>query len=156
MKKTLVVIIVFSVLAAANVTYASKTRVKHAQCGNASVKVAGIVLAELGGHSGYYTYEKVTLTAQTAGKRIVLNFSDEHFDAACIVSKKDNKPYIVFQSHCAGNGIVCDTIWNYGIIDAQTLKVLLMPDATTANTRKATRILGTKPPMLFEYKARFF
>jgi len=124
-------------------------KVATSACGSAAVEVVGIPDRDGG-------YEKVTITAKTPTKETRLEFEGrtlrgEYFHATCLEGKNEHK-YIVFQNYCGGSA--CRDLDNYGIIDSETLKVLLLPDDT--NRTKAAQILGIDPPPLFRDKKKFF
>lgn len=86
------------------------------------------------------TVESV-LTASAGGRATVLRYDgDIDFIGAECRKTMDGKSLIVFQAYCGGSA--CKDIDNYGIIDPQDLRVLLVPNDT--NRALASRILGSK------------
>lgn len=125
-----------------------------AKCGEATIEIKGTTFP-----NSETAFSKIILTAESKNESIRLVFDNtddglwdaEYFHAAC-VKGKDKRPYIVFQNYCGGSG--CRDLDNYGIIDAKSLRALLMPDDN--NRSRASQILGKKVPYLFDYKERFF
>lgn len=131
----------------------SDQRKSTTQCGDAAVEIIGLPYPD---YQIGNALEKVTLRARTANRHIEKVFEGktsrgEYFHAAC-VKGANKKYYIVFQNYCGGSA--CRDLDNYGIIDASSLEVLLMPSDT--NRRKARKILGFDPPLILDDKGRFF
>ncbi|MDP3260050.1 MAG: hypothetical protein Q8M34_05640 [Thermodesulfovibrionales bacterium] len=136
-----------------DLSFASDNIIGKSMCGNALVEIVGIKY-----HENYETHalQSVTITISRHNKKRVIHFNEnnmrgEYFHAACIESKKKH-PYIVFQNYCGGSG--CRDLDNYGIIDAVSLKTLLLPSDN--NRKQASKILGFEAPFLYRDERTFF
>lgn len=132
----------------------SNKKISRTECGIMAVEIAGVPYPDSPGENAF---EKVTLRAKTSTGQIEMVFEGEtsrgeNFHAACIQGS-DGKNFLVFQNYCGGSG--CRDFDNYGIIESENLKVLLMPD--DKNRKEAAAILGLQePPFLYRDKRRFF
>jgi len=124
------------------------------ECGDASIEIKATPSPD-----SEDVYSKIILVAESQTETARLIFDNgsnalrgaEYFFAAC-VKGKDQRSYIIFQNYCVDPG--CHDRDNYGIIDADSLRVLLVPDDN--NHVRASEILGKQPPHLFSYRRKFF
>ena len=81
------------------------------------------------------------LSASIGTRSTVLRFDgDIDFIGAECRKTKEGKTMVVFQAYCGGSA--CKDLDNYGIIDPQDLRVLLVPNDT--NRAQADKIFGSK------------
>lgn len=124
----------------------AEEKIVFKKCGGTKIKIVALTYPD-----SHMAYKKVTLTATSKNKNFQMIFDEskqyrrgEYFQVGC-VEGKDKLKYIVFQNICGGSG--CNSVGNYGIIDSENLKVMLMPD--DLNKDKAVKILGRQPPYSF-------
>jgi hypothetical protein len=108
-------------------------------------------------NAGHPLYNVYRLYAQTGGKRAddrkLLYEADEGgwFNAACVEGRQG--PMLLFQSYCGGSACVEN---KFGIVDARSLKVLLLPgNANVSNEKQAKAVLGREVPSLSDDKVSF-
>ncbi len=80
----------------------------------------------------------VQLTVSLAKSQTILRYHDIDFIGAQCVKDAHGKEKVLYQAHCGGSG--CYDLDNWGIIDAKTLNVELVP--RKHNAQIAKEILG--------------
>lgn len=107
-------------------------------CGNTKIEYTA-------NYNSAYGYEKVNGKIIFDGIKVMSEFSYEwvHFSIICF-SNDDHEKFIVYKAYCGGSG--CDDSSNYGIINAETGRVLLKP--SSGNCTKAKIILKKLPSEL--------
>lgn len=97
------------------------------------------------GASSIYGYENVNIKVFNNKSELLSEMSYEwvHFSITCF-NGKENQQFVVYQAYCGGSG--CDDLSNFGIIKADTGKVLLEPYA--GNRSVAKEILKELPKEL--------
>jgi hypothetical protein len=109
-------------------------------CGSAQVDIG--IVARPGSHWEERIDSVVTVSKD--GLSTVLRYRGIDFiGGECLISGKT--PLVVFQAYCGGSG--CADLANWGVIDANTLRVLTVPTDSNMDVTKA--IIGrTSLPQL--------
>ena len=87
--------------------------------------------------TSFPTIKETILKVEQKDKDIKLRFFDDYFGIECRKNPQ-GKYYIIFQSYCSGGG--CRDLDNFGIINPDSLQVLLVPN--DENRRTAEKIFG--------------
>lgn len=112
--------------------FATLSHASPVPCGPATfdVKYEPVKVSPLG-------YDQVTLTATNGQNKITRQFEFVYFEIACLKNPA-GKAFIVYQAYCGGSA--CRDFDNWGIVEPDTMKVLLEPD--DHNHKKAEKIFG--------------
>lgn len=107
------------------------------ECGGALVEISAVRTGEL-------HVEDIRLAIRVSRgsetREISYEGGIDYIGGHC-VAEAGTMPRILFQAYCGGSG--CKDLDNWGIIDPQSLQVLLAPSDT--NRMDAQRILGAAP-----------
>jgi len=86
---------------------------------------------------------EVILKVDSGARSTVLRYGSVDYVGAVCNTDADNRPRIVYQAICAGSG--CFDLSNWGVIDPDSLRVLLVP--ADDSLEKATVLLGHRPTL---------
>ena len=103
---------------------------KEFDCGGAHVRIDALDYKP----PSAFGHKEVVLTVKKGVRDVRLRFYDVHFPVKCLTNPED-KTFVVFQAYCGGSG--CADGENFGIIDSQTLEVLLVPHDKNSSTAEA-------------------
>lgn len=93
--------------------------------------------------TGEYSVVSV-VTARKGDESTVFRYTDIDYIGGICTESAVGKELILYQAHCGGSG--CKDLDNWGIIDPEDLRALLVP--SDSNRSKATAILGQEPPRI--------
>jgi hypothetical protein len=125
------------------VAVASLAGTAHAQstftCGDATVQIE---VVERDSEVRELRAEPV-LTVTLHGRETILRYwgSIDFIGGVCMRDSRD-RPMVVYQAYCGGTG--CYDRDNWGVVDAQSLRVTLVPD--NSNRGRAMELLGKELP----------
>ncbi|MEE1925336.1 hypothetical protein V0R50_26505 [Pseudomonas sp. 148P] len=85
----------------------------------------------------------VILRVDNGSRSTVLRYGSIDYVGATCDTDSENRPRIVYQAICAGSG--CFDLSNWGVIDPDSLRVLLVP--ADDSLEKATVLLGHRPTL---------
>ena len=94
---------------------------------------------------GKYSVDVEFKVSRNTRSTILIFNNIDHIGGTC--HKMENNKYrIVFQAYCNGSG--CNDASNWGVVDPETLRVLLVPLPSDTNYSEAKRLVGGELPRI--------
>lgn len=114
----------------------AETKEFEFNCGEAAISILGTYDPKVPGAHGFSEF-RIKVGRGVQDVDITLGHGYMHF--ACLENSVGRK-MIVFQQYCDGSA--CHDLDNYGVVDTDTLEILLVPDNSNRDT--AAGILGMR------------
>lgn len=104
-------------------------------CGNADVRIEVVArkspMAE--------ERAEAVVTVALRGVETILRYRNIDFVGGQCLAQGVSRPLVVFQAHCGGSS--CQDLENWGVVDPETLRVLVVPG--DSNRREVQKLIGT-------------
>jgi hypothetical protein len=104
-------------------------------CGNADVRI------EVVARKSPIAEERAdaVVTVSLRGVETILRYRSIDFVGGQCLAQGVSRPLVIFQAHCGGSS--CQDLENWGVIDPETLRVLVVPG--DSNRREVQKLIGT-------------